>query len=385
MKTVLGYLHIKRCNRALIILIFVSLLPVGCGASSLYFVSCKPPVGGDPLGPHIATLYKYDENTDTLEKTWALDNNKWVDDVRHYPDLNLLIIGYNEQYNSYKTDHLVVIPCDTLSKRSYYEVEEDYKILNYHLLQSNDNRYLEMNITKGRTPFEKAYLNLESKKYVDNKALSSDFNYRLAGPATRFYGSEHDILGSKISDSGLMSFPRTNYPSISESVPDSVRRMKDSRIYNLLINEEKYFIFYSTPYESAIKQRELLFYNTLDSTWESLLIDGDFTSLVYINGWLIGNVIYSDMNFNWGRRYGGEIVTKKLAMVNTDDLQSYYIELDGIAEPIWINDNKDVYYRIDNVLYKARFENNDFVDKRVITKAPFASGIHWAFRGSMGE
>ena len=385
MKMISKYTNIKRFNLALIVVIFVLLLPVGSSASSLFFINTLPPEGGDPLGSHIATFYKYDENTNTLEKAWVLDSNKWVNDVRHYPDLNLLIIGYNEQYNSYKTDHLVVIPCDTVSKMSFYEIEKGNRILNYHLLQSNDNRYLEMNITQGRTPSEKAYLNLESKKYVDNKALSSDFKYRLAGATTRFYGSEHDILDAKISDSGLMSFPRANYPVIPEPVPDSVRKMRGSRIYNLLINEEKYFIFYSTPYESAIKQRELLFYNTLDSTWKSLLIDGDFTRLVYINGWMIGNVIYSDPTYDWKRRTGSKILTKRLALVNTDDLQSYYVELDDIAELIWIDDNKDVYYRIKDVLYKARFENNDFVDKRVIIRGHIAYGIHWAFRGSMGE
>jgi len=337
------------------------------------------------LGPHTATFYKYDENTDTLEKIWTLDSNKWVDDVRHYSDLNLLMIGYNEKYKSYKTDHLVVIPCDTLSKRSYYEIGEDYKILNYHLLQGNNNSYLEMSIRKSRSPSEKAYLNLESKNYVDDKALSSDLEYRLAGSATEFYGAKSDLLDAKIDDSGLMSFPHTNYPAIPEPVPDSVRRMKGSRIYNLMVNEKNSFIFSSIPYESDIKQRELLFYNKIDSTWHSLLIDGDFTSLRYINGWLVSTVAYSDPNFDWKRRGGKEILTKKLVMVSIDDLQSYYIELDDIAELIWIDDNKDVYYRIKLELYKAKLENNDFVDKRMIIKAPFVLGIHWAFRGSMGE
>jgi len=165
------------------------------------------------------------------------------------------------------------------------------------------------------------------------------------------------------------------------NVPDSVVRYKGCSRWNLIANEASYRAFLSVPSSKADSARELVIFNRDSETWHSLLVPGEATKPIRVNGWLAGRVADDNPKSDRAAHRGyPSILRDEIIMINPMTMQTRRASRQGDWEVLWIGADT-VWYRQDDELYRGRLTENDIVDDELMAKDFRVRSINWVFEG----
>ena len=148
-----------------------------------------------------------------------------------------------------------------------------------------------------------------------------------------------------------------------------------------IANEEKFraFLRFLPPLEDNHKQ--LLIQNRDTQEWHSLVLPGAETNPHVVNEWLVGVVADPNPENDYeARRFYGAVPRTEVILIDPFEVHQFTVNLGKQSEVLWI-EGDSVWYRIDDGLYQARIENDNFVDRTLLVKDSLVTRIHWAFRG----
>jgi hypothetical protein len=225
-------------------------------------------------------------------------------------------------------------------------------------------------------------IDLSTLKVTEPSALSPDATTRLirSGNALQYGSVETRRAGLSLQGNQWTARDPV-LKSNSVAIPDSIVQRKTSYCWNLFANEPQFYALQSVPERSGLTSREILVYNRLKGAWNSLDIPGARTRLRSFGTWLGGVVTDPDPATNYEKRFGGPPVPRQdVVLVNPLELRSFTVHLGEWCELLSIEGDV-VFYRIEKELYRARIQDDDFVDRQLILKDLQVVGINWAFSG----
>jgi len=101
-----------------------------------------------------------------------------------------------------------------------------------------------------------------------------------------------------------------------------------------------------------------------------------------LGNWLGGVIFDDNPETDYEKRMSGPAVPREDAvLIDPLTLHSFTVHLGEWCELLSI-DGDVVYYRVDKGLYRARIQDDGFVERRLLVTDRIVRGINWAFRGS---
>jgi hypothetical protein len=343
------------------------------------------------MGPFGVVVYELDTSNASLQKLWSLPEDDYFGGIKLYPAARILVIAA-EPWGYKPFDRLYIVPFDSASSLPAPVV--DYRgtassMTDCRLVDNGDGRFfLSVSVesspdSAGAFRSEEIIVDLSTRRTTSLSALSSAATTRLAGPGTFLRASRGEIERVDLSLRGDHWIPvNTELESGMPPIPDSVVHMKTSFCWNLIANEPAYYILNSVAERGGLTSSELLICRRSQGKWSSIQIPGTDTRLRLFGAWFGGVVTDPDPSTDYERRIGGApLPREEVVLVNPLELRAFTVHLGKWCELLSIEGDV-VFYRIEKELYRARIQDDDFVDRQLILKDLQVVGIGWAFSDS---
>ena len=361
--------------------LLVLLLSTSVSAESLFFIESGPRVYNSARVPASTIIYKFNQKNSNLDSVWTLNPAKITSNVYTYSSSNTVIIPEED----WIIEKINILKTNSIDKPQTINIENYGQVTKYNFL-SNNNNLLDLTYKRDRLASkEHVVFDVDILKEVDStKSLSNKTSeLRLSGPLPAYGTGTADVVDVRISVDGTLESVGSNYSFETSPVPDSIIYMEDSDGWVVIANEQLFRVLLSVPVKHGPTQRELLIYNRQTKIWNSILMEGSKTAPRLINDWLVGIVAETDPETNYTTRKGfPSILTDKSMLVNPLTLQSFSLTLGEKSEVLWI-ENNDLYYRVEDKLFKAKIENETLINNELLYTDPKIKRIHWAFKGNM--
>lgn len=200
-----------------------------------------------------------------------------------------------------------------------------------------------------------------------------------------YYEPSNGVLPVVI-DNRYVRLKNEQYYFKTNPIPPNIIKSDSLWELRMIANELNYCAVISSPYDQSKSSKELLIYNRVDSIWNSYFVSGIETRMRIVNNYLVGVIANPNPESNYSKRkMFPSILDENVVFLSPMSEELFTVHLGKNCEVLWIDDNNDVYYRLDDSLYKARIDKNEFVDRQLLLTNYKIRYIHWAFRGSTGE
>ena len=361
-----------------------------CGAA-LFLIDARPCSQMANKKSYPAFIYRYDDSTKHMEEVWRYepDNSLWMRiwNIDTYSDNGPMIfsegdwqpvrLGITYPDSVHNPRFIDLAPYGSIQDYKYFKGPRGYDLIQVMYSKESQQPGAASDIQWLRTNGDLFP--------TDDAAKASLQEVRLCGVRSAYGGGgRNDIIGFRIDANGELA------PILFEGsfdwtpVPDSLLVMKSSNGWVMVANEPAYRALMSVPDKNGLTQREVLIYHRFTGIWNSLMIDGAETGLRVTNGWLTGVIADPDPETNYeGHRGFPSILRDDVILIKAEEDHAMTVHLGKGCEILWVEGNT-VYYRVGTSLYKARIENDDFIDRELLLNDPRIEYIHWAFRGSEG-
>lgn len=362
-----------------IILTICIIIPSAVRASGdLYLIYGQPGSVQINKRPYETTIFELDEDELSIKKVWSIGENIQTKNIKTYYSVEKIMISEGEIH----INKLHIIDFDDINNSYSLELAPIGRVINYRYISVNDGKdQLRILYRKGvnykKTPQRVIRINVDGTSLVPKNVPVKWGEIRLSGARSNYGGGESEGAFVNRDSLGFLWSPDEDINDFGGiSLPDSVIRIRHNRGLGVNVFEPKFLVLGSVPVFEEKNRREIYIYNRIDSSWNSMIVMGARTSPRLINNWLVGIIAYPDAE----SRHYPSALTENFVLINPLEASQFTVYLGKNAEILWI-ENTDVYYRLDDSLYKARIENNDFVDRQLLLTDPRIKHIHWAFRG----
>lgn len=363
-----------RSIMSMIIAAIIITAQMGC-ASTIYYIYGQPTWEESREIPFPTTIYRIDDNNGNLEQIWSNSSHKiYTNSILIFEKEALIIVveglSFPNKYN-------IIFMSDPSTSR-FVEIEKCNKYFMRHIFKDKDeNRFIEFySFTDSKDLITNSYDLITGAK-IANKDI--DKTLLLSG-VTTLETPNSDIVAAVINENGEVIF-RGNINLQLPKIPENVIKKEHESDWNLISNEENYSALYSIPSNINEVSRLLLVYNKKMNIWNKYNISGSSTRLRNVNGWFAGTIANKDPRTNFETLEGyPPILTEKAIIIEPIKGSQYTFHLGDSCEILYIQGN-DIYYRLNDSLYKAKINNNDLAEKQLLLTDERIKHIHWAFKG----
>jgi hypothetical protein len=368
------------------ILLFLLWSTATADMNGIYLIFTGSFAEGTPNAPFVTVIYRLDEQGNRLDSIWSSGTGPSPGKVAVYSNNGPVIISESE-YHSYKRLHIfspVDMPREGILDLTVLGKAYDYTFLqDQHGADRVNIKYADI-AEKNAGPKNKSQLYSLNGEPIPETAPTggSLLEQRLTGVST--YPPDEDVIRVKFSPDGKLR-ATDSLEFNGAPLADSMVHMKHSFGWTMIANEPMFRAIEPIPDGNSRTEREILVYNRLTQNWHSYVVGGAATWLRLTNGWLTGVVADPDPETDYATRKGfPPILREDVVLVNPMEGHVFTVHLGKGCEVLWI-EGSDVYYRVGTDLYKAKIQNDDFVDRTLLLSDPRMRSIHWAFRGSEGK
>jgi hypothetical protein len=354
---------------------------------SFYLVYGRPNADLPNRLPFPTRIYDYDENKNILNELWSTDRNARTTSIMELSDIGKLIV-YEDNCRLHVFKYVNMPENTLINLESYGPLGDrifyaEYRngtdaIITTKLIEAKD-------MPTGHS-FEYRCFSIDNGKEIGKSGKSdNDYNLRLSGIRSPYGGGVSNVLSLHYTTDGYLVPIEQDIDNEHIMISDLIIQMDSSLGWTLIANNDNYLAILSAPYRHGLSHRELLIYNKIEDKWHSMLIQGASTAPVIVNDWLVGVIADVDPETDFDTRKGfPPLLREDVVLINPLKNHQFTVHLGNNAEVLWI-ETDSVYYRLDDSLYKARIEKDDFVDRQLLLTDPRVRHFHWAFKGSMNE
>jgi hypothetical protein len=355
-------------------------------SQTIYFVFSGPIESGYPAARHQTIIYAL-ENQKNLEEMWSTELGKTARKISIHPSDKILLIGERAKSG----EVINIFPLDNLQGVYALKLGDSGQISNwYFAVDSKKSKFIVAESSaENRTRPSVRTISLYS---IDNREkLNPELNnvidsyIKPSGLNTPYYSMQSDIVGLKWDNNKGFISAKENLNILLPAIDPVKIEIGSTKGWIFLANEHDFMALLSIPFMEKQEFRELLVYDRTKDIWFSMRVKGAETALRLTNDKLAG--IIADQNPSTDYRqsvgYPG-ILREDVVIVYPLENRQLTVHLGKDCEVLWIEADS-VYYRIDDSLYKARIDNDDFVDRQLLLTDPRVRYFHWAFKGSMNE
>ena len=374
------------------------------GNASLYFVSGCPEMQYDEL-TYLTVLYKQRGNILTAIDTLTTGPKMVLKSVKFYSDYDFAF--FQDQNYLDNSDNQVVF-MDLASRLIKKGIVPFQRVYSFPVTLYKDEN-LQIVLGKERSDEELTYQGLNKLFSVSN-IEATDFKTLLASGYRGAPLKNPDVFRVAIDlGSGDVKIPKTkrveDRPSLGVTIPKEYLSKAD-KFANIIVKNEQFIVF--ELYQNE-KHKEFIIFDTQKETWRSLNIGGNRSRIQSYGEWISASKASSNENtqaISPGVKYrkkspdsygpGFDVMTKVLELYYPGELFLYHVptqkeiswktyenrEVQGDSEVLLV-ENNEVYYRINDIIYKASIIGNEKLGKpELLLKDTRVADIHWAFLSS---
>ena len=322
--------------------------------------------------------------------------------IKFYPNHNFAFF-HDQNYLEYSDNQVVFL--DLASKAIKEGTVPFQRIYSFPATIRKDGN-IQVVLGKGHSTEELTYNGLDNSFSVSN-VRAEDFKTLLASGYRGAPLKNPDVFRVAISlESGDVKIPKTkkaeDRPSLGITIPKKYLAGSD-QFANIIVKNEQFIII--ELYQNG-KHKEFLVFNIQAEVWSALNIEGDKSRIQSYGEWISASNVLSNedaQTVSPGAKYrkqepnsygpGFDIMTKVLQLYYPGELSLYHVptqqkvswktfengEPQGDSEVLLVKNNK-VYYRINNVIYKAPIISYQKLgEPEILIEGDRVSSIHWAF------
>ena len=358
-------------------------------AADQYFIGEGPIVPYD-MGPFSVRIYKLDTLNKGLDVVWSPSEGDYFSGVTVCHQARTAIV-LTEPHGYKPTDRVYLVPFDSVSVAT--RLAEDLRetgssLSGYDYVDNGDGRaFLRLHTysqpgSASSSQIESTVIDPSTGRTTHPSALSASAITRLASSGTAQSHWLGTVRRVDLELQGDMWRPREpEHLSVLAPVPNSVIDMKSPFAWMQVFNEPAYDILQSVPERGGLTSREFLIHARSSGSWSSLIIPGASTKLSSFGDWLGGVVMDPDPNRDYEKRFGGPPVPREdVVLVEPLEGRFFTVHLGKDCRLLSI-EGDTVLYRVGKKLYRARIQDEDFVDRQFILEDSQVFGIGWAFSG----
>jgi hypothetical protein len=380
-----------RSNRVLWLMFFVYFISASASSSAgqIFFIYGQP--GWEQINkrPYETSVFRLGSNNG-LEKVWSIGPDIQINDIKTFYGARKAIISECDIIYTHLIKKLCIIPFDSVAETYAIDLTRLGSVTGYRYFAMKDASdqlrigYKER-VDDPSSKLKFTFVDSNDSTLSVRSTLAGKGEVRLSGIRSEYSGGESDFSKVKVSFGNIITSIDTGIALASTTIPDSVIKIDTEDTWNLIANTPGYFALASIPRKHGITHRQLLIYNRVAGTWDLLNTEGSGTHLRQVNDRLVGIVGDTDPRTNYDKHMGYEsILREEVVVVNPQQSHQFIVHLGKNCEVLWIEQDS-VYYRLDDSLYRARIENDDFIDRQLLLTDPRVRYFHWAFKGSMNE
>ena len=345
---------------------------------NMYFVHALPN-GSDQGGRPIQTIiYQWDGTVDTVVETWSLPANSYTSTLNIYLEAVYVVIGEGPD----TPQMLYGLPMGNEEDTIVIDLHTHAMVFHEHLLQdSTGNRYLllsSLNEESGKSGelVDSLFMLGEG---VNGGNVSKSLDEML--PEMTYGKYDYATLGfrEKPAPGARSQIHKVTFPG--PGVPDSLVPSTPCWGWVWSAATAEFDALCVWIDEHRLDFRDVYVLNRHTSEWSFLQIRGGATKLRPLNGWLVGRVAYSSPTADHARRVSGPPVERdEMVILNPMTGHTFYEPMGTWSDILWLEDDA-VYYRAFDTLYRARIENDAFVDRELLLQGDTAFYMTAAYRG----
>lgn len=362
-------------------------------AQDIYFINGEPHWNTRDGKALPMEVYRLDVHNRILRKCWELkDDNMQISSIASFPHDNTILISTSSYLT--KTSCFTLVMTDSAFSEQVFKWPDSLGLIARHqlFLSQSGSKQLEVKTSKAvysamiehREPNNLTWeINRVGKadgkqNIVTTAALAS---LRLDGPGRLLVSPDAIVWTTILPDGSIVTHDLQSTIEGGPPIPDSIVSMKTSYGWNLIVAEPEFWALCSVPDRNGLTQRELLILNRQFSKWTSWMLPGNETEPRLVNGWLVGVIADSDPKTNWEKRSRNEpLLRDESVIIDPVRARMFIAQIGKQHEILWIQDST-AYYRIQDSLFSARIEKDDFRNRTLILTDPAMKHVHWAFRG----
>ncbi|HEX2897302.1 MAG TPA: hypothetical protein VHP63_04545 [candidate division Zixibacteria bacterium] len=329
-------------------------------------------------------IYFLNEQSHNLECFWQeIDTLRFVDWVQVYSKFDIIALSAHKDLKRYVT----IIDSKSGS------IIDDLQIGNYGSSQSILGKYLIVdkrgNLVIGATFYENDTSRTTTKKYFEiskkvnpETKLKFESEVRLAGSTTTYGSTSSDIVTLHVAGSGSIIYQTFDSTIRISKLPPDLLVSDTTTFWNLTYMDENYRLFARIPDTNSFiaDKSAYLIQDRNSDNWSRVVVDGSATELRFTNGWLAGVITSMNPITSFSEHYTHTpIWTDMVVIVKLPEIEYFAVSLGKGCEVLWL-EPPIVYYRVDRKLFKAKIENDDFVDRIELLEDPSVKFLHWAYK-----
>lgn len=367
---------------AIVIMVVFIFSPNLCGGQ-VYFIQGQPRWDMPNKRPYPLVIYRLDTGTNSLVPVWSLEKNVKAWNIDVYSTEGMIVISEGDWF----PQKVHFLTTENPSEARSVDISGLDQARRYKYLRAPGNMgYLELIHPKrgngGRPHQEYDLIDIEQCAPVVLARDSLALEVRLAGSLPAYGSGVSDVLAVHLDSTGNILSRYAGFSFDGSLVPNTVKQLDSPRGWTLYANEAAFRVVASVPDQEGLTHREFLIQDRHTDKWCSILVEGADTSPRLINRWLVAVIADPDPETNYETHKGfPPILREDVVIIDPMACHQFKVHLGSEGEVLWIED-ANVYYRVGESLFKARIENDDFVDRTLLLSDPVVKQIHWGFRGS---
>ena len=347
-------------------------------AGPMYFVHALPQ-GSDRAGRSIQTvIYRWDDATQNLVEVWSPPANTRTSNLDIYLEAGYVVIGEGH----YSPRRLHILPLVSGEDTTSIDLSEFDYVPRYYLLRDSAGNYTFRITHRDRTSDGKS---VSSMSMV---SLKQPELTREAPPVVTDMTPEVSYGDNDNTAFTFRTLPEAGAVSVYESVTIDVPLLPDSLCHDIVsygwtwfASTDDFYAFFAAMESDRPDQALVLVYDRNNESWHRYEPVGAATRLRPLNGWLVGHVAGASPNNDYERRvFHTPVERDQMVVLNPMTGHTFYVPMGTWSDILWLEDDA-VYYRAFDTLYRARIENDAFVDRELLLQGETAFYMTAAYRG----